>query len=587
MICLESFVEEKYPGFIQRRPLLGKTLVHILKLLCHESEFKQFSSDYPHLQGIDFVEQALNYFDFSFRIKNSHRERIPSQGRVVIIANHPIGSLDGLAVLKLVSEIRPDVKVVANEILSAIEPLDSLLLPVDNMAGRSGKEQLRSIKQHLENEGALIIFPAGEVSRMSAKGIRDGHWNPGFYRFAKQSNSPILPLLIDGRNSWFFYTLSLLAKPISTLWLIREMFKQANHNIDIYAGKVIEPESYKDLGLPPASIAKLFKKHVYRLAKKHTKSLSFAAEYEPLAHPENRWNLQKEITQCEKLGVTNDGKIIYLYRYVPNSSVMRELGRLRELTFRRVKEGTGKRRDIDPYDSYYDHVILWDCNELEIAGAYRMVRSREAMLNGTQTPRLYTQTLFDFNQSFNQYIENGLELGRSFVQPRYWGKRSVDYLWQGIGAYLNKYAEIRYLFGPVSISQDYSAAAQQAIVRFYSLYFGATSASGTVTPKTPYVLAEKQLDSPLFLQGNNYRIDFCHLKQYLKELGVTVPTLYKQYSELCEVGGAQFIDFNIDPDFADCIDGFLLVELKRIKQEKRLRYIEAHNPFEQSKNSAA
>ena len=149
----------------------------MLRYICHEREFKQFAQTYPHLEGFDFVEQVLNYFDFTFRLKDNQRERIPPQGRVVIIANHPIGSLDGLALLKMVGEVRKDVKAVANEILYSLEPLRSLLLPVDNMGRRTAKEQLRAIRNHLSSEGAIIIFPAGEVSRVGPKGIRDGHWS--------------------------------------------------------------------------------------------------------------------------------------------------------------------------------------------------------------------------------------------------------------------------------------------------------------------------------------------------------------------------------------------------------------------------
>src|SRR5690606_7392126 len=142
--------------------LLRRPAQSILRFLFHEQQFQQFERDYPHLQGFDFIDAALDYFDFSHSVSPRERERIPVSGRLVIMANHPIGSLDGLALLQLVGSIRQDVKAVANNLLMTIRPLHKLLLPVDNMGSRTPKENLRAIYQHLEADGALIIFPAGE-----------------------------------------------------------------------------------------------------------------------------------------------------------------------------------------------------------------------------------------------------------------------------------------------------------------------------------------------------------------------------------------------------------------------------------------
>jgi putative hemolysin len=570
MICIETVIEQRLPGFTERRPLLGKTLVSLLRYLWHETEFKQFSQQYPHLEGFDFIEQVFDYFDFSYRVKDSEKTRITERGKVVIVANHPIGSLDGLALLKMVGEIRPDVKVVANELLSAVTPLGCLLLPVDNMNGHTGRGQLRAIRDQLDQDGAVIMFPAGEVSRVSPTGIKDGCWNSGFLRIANSKNAPILPVCVDGRNSILFYSISLLAKPISTLWLIREMFKQAKHHVDISVGHMVYPEQYQRLELKPDAVAKLFKKHVYRLPKRNKRQLGFVAEFEAVAHPENSQRLKREIQHCERLGETADGKAIVLYRYQTNSVLMREIGRLRELTFRAVKEGTGKRRDTDSYDHYYDHLVLWDDQELEVVGAYRLARSRQVL--NAREQGLYTQTLFDYSEAFNPYFDQGLELGRSFVQPKYWGKRSLDYLWQGIGVYLKKYPQIRYLFGPVSISHDYPDTAKAMLVQFYSLYYPASTTLATA--KTPYRTAAKYgISHPLDLAGNDYKMDFALLKHAMSEQGVAVPTLYKQYTEFCEPGGVAFLGFNIDSEFANCIDGLIVVDLHTIKASKRQRYM--------------
>ena len=568
MLNIEAFLQDRYPEFYQQRPLLAKPLTRVLRLLFHEQEFQQFATTYPHLRGFDFVEQVLDYFQFSFATRDKERERIPPRGRVVIVANHPIGSLDGLALLKLVRAVRPDVKVVANEILGAIEPLHPLLLPVDNMNGNTPRRNLEAILAHLKAEGALIIFPAGEVSRLGAKGVRDGKWQSGFLRIASACNAPILPVFVDARNSGLFYALSFLARPISTLWLVREMFKHARNCVDIRIGQPVPFDSYQRVAVSPKEKAQLFRRHLYRMGQ--DKDGVFATE-EAIAHPENRVALREEVRRCERLGETGDGKQIYLYRYQPDSSILREIGRLRELTFRAVGEGTGQRRDTDRYDQHYFHLILWDDQELEIAGAYRFGDARPGAAQ-LGRDHLYCATLFNFGDAARPFLEQGLELGRSFVQPKYWGMRSLDYLWFGIGAFLRRHPEYRYLFGPVSISNSYPRQAVEMLVHFYAAHF--PDGDGLATANLPYAIPPRRREELAALfPGKDYREEFSLLKNMLSHMNLTVPTLYKQYPETFEDDGVRFAAFNVDPAFGDCVDGLILVDMARIKDRKRERYM--------------
>lgn len=568
MLNIEAFLHDRYPDFCARRPHLARPLTRALRLLCHEGEFQQFAATYPHLRGFDFVEQVLDYFQFSFATRDKERERIPARGRVMIVANHPIGSLDGLALLKLVRQVRPDVKVVANEILSAVEPLAPLLLPVDNMNGATPRRNLEAILQHLKDDGALIVFPAGEVSRLGTKGVRDGRWQPGFLRIASACNAPILPVFVDGRNSAFFYALSFLARPISTLWLVREMFKHAKNCVDIRIGQPVPLDNYQRVAVSPREKAQLFRRHVYRLGQ--DKDGVFATEA-AIAHPENRATLRDEVRRCELLGETSDGKQIYLYRYQPDSSIMREIGRLREMSFRAVGEGTGQRRDTDRYDQHYFQLILWDDRDLEIAGAYRFCDARDIPSQHSRDS-LYSATLFNLNAASDPYLARGLELGRSFVQPRYWGKRSLDYLWFGIGAFLRKHPEYRYLFGPVSISNSYPRQALDKLVYFYSVHF--PDPDGLATPVLPYTLSpQRRAELAALFPGQDYRTEFALLKNLFSHMNLTVPTLYKQYSETFAQEGVRFAGFNVDPAFGDCVDGLILVDLEKIKAKKRERYM--------------
>ncbi|MFA5631678.1 MAG: lysophospholipid acyltransferase family protein [Porticoccaceae bacterium] len=568
MLNVESFLQDRYPNFWHKRPLLARPLARILRMLFHEQEFQQFAAAYPHLKGFDFVEQVLDYFQFSYAVRDTERERIPSRGRVVIVANHPIGSLDGLALLNLVRRVRPDVKVVANDILSTVKPLHNLLLPVDNMGGNTPRKNLDAIQQHLKNDAALIIFPAGEVSRFGPKGVMDGKWRSGFLRIAASCNAPVLPVFVDGRNSALFYALSFLARPISTLWLVREMFKQAKNCVDIRIGEPVSPESYQRLGVPLAEKAQLFRRHVYRVGRDREGIFSTETA---IAHPENRALLREEIRRCELLGATEDGKQIYLYHHEPDSTLMREIGRLRELSFRAVGEGTGRRRDIDKYDEHYFHLILWDDQALEIAGAYRLCDARPRPDTDVKDS-LYSATLFRFHDGMTPYLAEGLELGRSFVQPKYWGKRSLDYLWYGIGAFLRRHPHYRYLFGPLSISNSYPACAMEMLVYFYSVHFPTRDKLASAT--LPYAIRpERRKELAQLFPGVDYKEEFTRLKGSLSHMNLSVPTLYKQYPEICHQDGVQFATFNLDPAFGDCVDGLIIVDLDRLKPKKRERYM--------------
>lgn len=567
MLNVESLTAEHLPGLQQKPPMLRKSLQAILRILFHEKELNRFQALYPHLKGFDFVEQLLEHFDFSYSLRGNERERIPTSGRVVIIANHPIGTLDAAVLVSLIGEIRRDVKAVSNQVLSTIEPLEPLLLSVDNMGGRSSREQLKAVYKHLEHEGAVIIFPAGEVSRMGPSGIRDGSWNSGFLRIASATRAPLLPVYIDGRNSMFFYALSLFSKPLSTLWLVREMFKQASRSVHISIGNPVTYDNYQRANIPLKSRVKMFQRHLYRIGKQ--KEPVFVTS-RAIAHPEDRRQLKAEIHNCQLLGETNDGKRIYLFAFNADCCIMREIGRLREIAFRAVGEGSGNRRDVDAFDRFCHQIILWDEAELEIVGAYRL---RDTRNQAPTDEKIYSATLFEFQAGMQPILQHGLELGRSFIQPRYWGKRSLDYLWYGIGAFLRNNPGYRYLFGPVSISNSYPAAAKDMLVWFYNHYFATYSKAAVA--RLPYKLdAEATRQMREIFQGDAFKRDFITLKSRMGHLGCSVPTLFKQYSELCEDGGVSFIDFNIDPDFANCVDGLVVLDLDQLKASKRSRYIE-------------
>ena len=555
------------------KPLI-KTASSLLKKLLHQEEINSFIETHRHLEGLEFNDAVLEHFNFTFQVSSKDRARIPDQRRVLIVANHPLGSLDGLALLKLVSEIRSDVKIVATAMLNCIDPLQSLFLSVDNLAkSASHRDSMNQIIEALEAEQAVILFPTGEVSRISPLGIRDGKWKTGFLSLAKITRAPIVPVYICGKNSTLFYSLSSLYKPLGTMMLVNEMFNQRGGEILFRIGKPIPWESIAAMDLSKKAVAKLMRKQVYLLGKKKKKELF--KPIENIIHPVRTQLIRKELKASQLIGKTQDGKHIYLFDYLPNSSVMREIGRLRELSFRQVQEGTGNALDIDNYDRYYRHLILWDEDELEIIGSYRIGEASRILKEYGQTG-LYTHSLFTFNKAFMPYLEHAIELGRSFIQPRYQGKRSLDYLWYGIGAYLYQHPEIRYLTGPVSLSTSWPEPAQKVIASFYTTLFG--NDRSIAKPRMPFHfdLIKDFVPFRHVTDEAEYKQAFSIFKETMDELGVKVPVLFKQYVELCQLGGCEFLGFNVDPKFSNCIDGLILVHINTIKEKKYQRYIESH-----------
>ncbi|MCO1333876.1 lysophospholipid acyltransferase family protein [Microbulbifer sp. OS29] len=530
-----------------------------LKKICCDEQLQEFTSGFPHLGGLDFIRQVFDGLNFRYELTPSELERIPVSGPLVIVSNHPLGSLDGLALIDMVARVRKDVRAVASQLLWNIKPLRSYLLPVDNFNGRTRRADIEGIYSHLGVGGAIIIFPAGEVSRLTPQGVRDGRWNPGFARFAEKTNAPILPVQVLGRNSWWFYGLSMLNKPLSTLWLIREMFKQASRSIDIRIGRPLEAEHFRSWPLMPRAKAALWRKHVHQL---HRSPAPLGPELIVAAEPRDEVN--KAVKSCEIL--TEQGQFsVRLYRQKADCPVMRELARVREIAFRAVGEGTGQSRDWDAFDAHYDHLLLWDSGRQKIAGAYRIAATEELAADD-----IYSSTLFNYPQAPRQCLPDSAELGRSFLLPDYWKGRGLDLLWCAIGQWVLR-NNVRYLFGPVSMPGTFSVRAKSVIVRYFSHYFAPENSLGDA--RLPFPEAHDELPK---LLGNSVS-DMRQLKQVLREEGVMLPPLFKKYASLTKPGGTSFHAFNIDPDFCDSVDGLVVVDLSQVDEKFAKRYLSAEN----------
>lgn len=559
---LEQRLQQRYPDWFHgRRGQLARPLLRSVGRWSRLDRIEAFLRRNANVRGFDFVAAGLEFIEGRYHVDPAALARIPATGRLLIVANHPSGALDALALLDAVGRIRRDVRIVANDLLGAIGPLQDLLLPVRILGGKVQRSSLQAVEQALAAEQCVIVFPAGEVSRLSLLGIRDGRWQRGFVRFARAAAAPVLPVRVEARNSALFYGASTLFKPAGTALLAREMFARRGRPLRLRIGEPMQLGQ----GDPGAQLLAV-RRAVYALGRSTAIAEGCPAGPEPLAAPVPPAQVAAAIAAATVLGQTADGKQILLASCTADSPLLHELGRLRELTFRQVGEGTGRSRDLDDFDLHYQHIVIWDGTAQRIAGAYRIMRGTQALAR-RGLAGLYSASLFRYSDDAIPRIAEGLELGRSFVVPDYWGSRSLDYLWQGIGAYLQCQPGIRYLFGAVSISAALPRDAREQLVAYYQRYYGV--ADGRVQSNRPF----QYFAAPPCFGDLDAAAAFDVLKANLAALGTGVPTLYRQYTDLCEPGGARFLAFGVDPDFSDSIDGLIEVDLHAIRPHKRKRYL--------------
>lgn len=568
MLSIEQSLLQ-YAPWLAHHPRLRRPVANLLGRLADEANFNQVLADLDGLSGFEFVERTLEHRHASYRVTPRELEHIPAEGAVLIVANHPLGMIDAIALLHLVGRVRRDVRVLGNDVLDMLPQLSELLLPVD-VFGSGASSRMRAVFRALGEGKALVMFPSGEVSRMRPNGVRDGRWLDGFARLSMRTDTPVVPVHIGARNSAMFYGVSMLAKPLATAMLPREAISGRTTSIRMRVGARIDAEEIRQRSAGQSrQAARLMRRHVYRLA--HHRGLIFGGQAS-LAHPEPVDAVEAELQQRgQKLADVGKGQQAWLFPGAADGVVMRELGRLRELTFRKVGEGTGLRCDLDVYDARYEHLVLWDANARRIAGAYRLGHGGR-ILEQHGLPGLYSASLFNYTPALTAQLTAGLELGRSFIAPAYWRSRALDHLWRGIGLYLQQHPQIRYLFGPVSLSVSLPREAREWIVAAHQHYFGAP---GLASARRPFQVSSLVLDGVRAeLNGLDPIAGLGHLRHRLDALGVTLPVLYRQYVDLVEPDGVQFLDFGEDPEFSGCVDGMVLLDLARLKPAKRMRYLD-------------
>jgi len=581
MLDIAAAVHKHMPNVAKKMPKpVFDLFIGFLKKIFHEKEYMKIYEKNNHLAGLDFVDSMLENLNITYSVKPNELRNIPSTGKIIIIANHPNGGQETMSIVQAVSEARENkkVKLLANKMLMGIKQIAPLLIPVDNINGSITKKSIKAVNKALENDEAVIIFPAGVVDRLTLRGIKDSEWKASFLKIAQKTKTPILPIRVKSRNSILFYILSLfLPKKITGLLLPHEFATAYKRDsLRLIIGRVIPVSSFSDQNIKIEEYKDMFYKHLYNLGTKKPEVLKTEIT---IGDAKNRKCIKDEIKEAQFLGYTNNGKKIFLAEAEKSPFILAELGRIRELSFRAMGGSSGNARDNDIYDNYYKHLILWDDEDLEIIGAYRIGECKE-IVQSRGKDALYSSIWCHFNEYFDKCCNHAVELGRGFVQPKYFRTRAFDSLWQAVTVYLAHNPHIQYSYGVITINSSVPPKAVAALVYFYMHHFSCSTKM--MTAKNPYVLSkeDKEEFDELF-DGLSYKDGFVVLKKYLKTMGIMVPTLFKQYVELYELGAVRYFDFSVNKMYGGVVEGFIIADNYRMKKSIQERNLQN---FKQLKN---
>ncbi|SHN61185.1 lysophospholipid acyltransferase family protein [Desulfovibrio litoralis] len=532
----------------------------------------------PCSSALDFAENSLKVMNVSLKCDENFAESIPKEGPLVIVSNHPFGGIDGLALLLALLPHRPDLKLLVNSALGIFPDLRSACFPLDILSASSSalsvnSSSLRAAGSYLQQGGAVGLFPSGTVSYWRrGKGVVDPDWQMAAARLAKRYNAQVLPLFFHGNNSLLFNVFGCLHPLLRTVMLPREFYNCRGKTLRLSSGRVVDPSAL-NLLKNPESITAYLRMRCYALAEKNNKQLSKTKivdnrPMEPVAEAHDPKLIIEAIAKLppKSLLVEEGDYAVYSIRGGESPILLEELGALREATFRMVGEGSGKSRDLDIYDHKYYHLLLWHKKDACLVGAYRLGKVQEILAESGEAG-LYTSTLFRMSPEFFRRYENSLELGRAVVHPNYQREYyPLMMLWKGIGRFLLRHDDIHCLFGPVSLSLDYTPASLGTVVEYLQTQCGSTELSSMVRGRTiPDKLLSSAKDIPL-----PDTLNYNGLVALVKDIegGKGIPVLFKHYLKL----GGKIGAFHIDTSF-NTLDAFLLMDIVNSPQQMLERYM--------------
>lgn len=555
--------------------IIGKSAMSLMRL----HDLNKVYAQCQHLQGREFTEALLKNNNVKVDLITEQLENIPKEGPFIIVSNHPFGAFDGIILFNLVASIRPDFKILTNFILSHIKNLSEYFLPVNPFSDmknlKSSFSGVRAAKEHVLNGGGLGLFPAGEVSTYHGNGYtEDIEWTQSMAKLIQKSKVPVIPVYFDGQNSRVFHALGRVHPLLRTVQLPKEMLKRANSTVTIRIGKPISPSEIQEHNIN--SLRKYLRNRSYALQAQiehpvEDENLRKKEEETPIAPSKGKDLLIAEIDKLTKGGnklfdTANFSCFLADYDEIP--ALIHEIGIKREEAFRAVGEGTGMDVDLDKFDIYYKHLILWDNAAQAFAGAYRLGIGDEIVKKYGKRG-FYSQTLFKYSQNFTDTLSNSIELGRSFVALEY--KKDalpLMLLIRGLMYSILRYSECKYLFGPVSISSSYPMFYRSLMTHYIMEMHSRDFLKKNVKGRTPFKPDFLRVSPKDLIETKIKSIEiFDRFMLRLSDGQYRLPTLVKQYLKL----GAKIACFNVDKDFNYCIDGLVFLTIADVPKDEILK----------------
>jgi putative hemolysin len=520
--------------------------------------------------GTDAVGRLLSLLGITLQIDAAERDRVPLSGPVLMVSNHPFGLLEGAIMASVLPKLRPDVRILANSLLSVLPELRQLCIFIDPFGRHSAMPgnaaALRECLHWLRGGGLLLAFPAGEVAHLDWRGgaLADPPWNAPLARIAQIAGAAAVPLFFQGGNSMAFQLAGSIHPGLRTASLPRELLNKRGRTIHIRIGRPVSPATLQSFPDPQQAIDYLrCRTYLLDPAAEHARffpsGLLPQRRPAPVTAPRAAGRIAAEIDALpagRKLCELGEFAV-YVGKAAELPLTVQEVGRLREIAYRLAGEGTGRPVDLDRFDRHYLHLVLWNRLTSQVAGAYRLGPTPD-ILPHYGIRGLYTSTLFRYRKELFERIGPAVELGRSFIRPEYQKQYApLLLLWKGIGAYVASRPECATLFGGVSISNSYTSVSRHLLVKFLEAR-RAEDLARLVAPRCPYRPAPHLLRrAPL--PGIPSDVDDLNaLIADLEKDGKGVPILIKHYLKT----GGRLLSFNVDRRFSGVLDALITVDLR-------------------------
>lgn len=538
-------------------------------------------------QSLSFARRALLAMNVTWRVHGAEAGIVPATGPVVVVANHPFGGIEGMLLLALLESFRGDVKVMANYLLARMpEARDSFIFVDPFGSARSTGYNIRPLKEALvwlKQGHVLGIFPAGEVSSVDLKSgkVRDPAWSPSIAAFIRRTQATVVPVFFAGHNGPLFNLAGLIHPRLRTLMLPQQLVNKRDRELSIQIGQPIPWSEMAEYGADEQLIQYL-RLRTYILAEREPKSARLPVapfrrrppRQQPVAAAGATDSFAREIAAlpAAQLLVTAAEMRVYFAGATQIPEVLRELGRLREIAFRAVGEGTGRALDLDRFDDYYLHLFIWNAERREVVGAYRLGLADE-IVPARGIKGLYTRTCFRFDDRLMRRLQPAIELGRSFVRPEYQKAfSSLLLLWRGLSAFIVRHPRYTHLFGPVSITNEYRDASRNLMLRSLRFSNFENELARFVKPrKPPRRTRRAEWSLPDFHPYIDNLELVSKLVQEIENDQKGIPILLRQYLKL----GGRLLAFNVDPDFSYSLDGLIAVNLLKTDPRVLKRYMGA------------